>query len=361
MCGYNWKKPPVFIGFDYYYSIFIVITSNTIKMKAYKLPFLLLLFGWSSLFAQKDTATLTKQQRKDLLQKIGDQFDSSKFLGEISKNACKCIDSIGLSEKDDKQKSAAIAACIDAQAQAYQLMVKMNSAFKDGNLKIIINVDKESNEYKRYYYQIEEWLADSCASMKILLASNEKVSEFSVSKNIKALQQYDKGIDALKGDNYKDALPWFNKAVEIDPKFAFAWDNIGICNRHLGNLDKALEAYNRSLALDPHGKTPLQNIPVVFQMRNEYDKAIDAYNKLLESYPGDPEGYFGVGRMYVLKSNYEKGLDNMCKAYNIYAEMNSPYRVDAQTIISEIYKAMKSKGQEELFYKILKDNHIKTQ
>ena len=132
------------------------------------------------------------------------------------------------------------------------------------------------------------------------------------------------------------------------------------CNRRLGNLDAALDAYNKSLALDPNGKTPLQNIPVVYQFKKDYDKALEAYQKLLVVYPGDAEGYFGIGRMYIIKSDYEKGLDNMCKAYNIYTEINSPYRVDAQNIISSLYKAMKEKGQEELFNKILKDNHIST-
>ena len=64
--------------------------------------------------------------------------------------------------------------------------------------------------------------------------------------------------------------------------------------------------------------------------------------------------------MYILKSDLEKGLDKMCKAYNLYVKINSPYRVDAQAIIQEAYQLMKVKGQEELFNKILKDNNIST-
>jgi tetratricopeptide (TPR) repeat protein len=121
-----------------------------------------------------------------------------------------------------------------------------------------------------------------------------------------------------------------------------------------------MDAYKRSLAIEPAGKTALQNIPVIYQFKKDYDKAIEAYNKLLAVFPGDPEGYFGIGRMYILKSDLEKGLDNLCKAYNIYTETSSPYRVDAQTLISGIYKEMKANGKEELFNKILKDNHIST-
>ena len=143
--------------------------------------------------------------------------------------------------------------------------------------------------------------------MKKNLASNNKESSaFSFSKNEKAIEQYNKGIDFLKTENYKEALTWFKKAVKTDPQFAFSWDNFGICSRKLDKLDDALEAYNKSLNIDPRGKTPLQNIPVVYQFKQEYDKAIEAYNKLLTAYPGDVEGYFGIGRMYILKSDLER-------------------------------------------------------
>jgi tetratricopeptide (TPR) repeat protein len=325
-------------------------------MRKYSIATVLLFFISCQSFAQKDT--LTAHQTKDLLSQIG--FDSASILSKYAQDACTCIDSITVGKKDHKQISTDIAACIDRQTILYQSIVEISRAMKEGNLNIELNVDKGSRKYKAYYFSIEEWLTDSCASLKNAVASNNKESEFSVSKDKKALEQYNKGMDYVNAENYKDALTWFEKAVKTDPRFAFAWDNIGICNRRLGNLDAALDAYNKSLALDPNGKTPLQNIPVVYQFKKDYNKALEAYQNLLVVFPGDAEGYFGIGRMYLIKSDYEKGLDNMCKAYNIYVEINSPYRVDAQTIISGLYKAMKEKGQEELFNKILKDNHIST-
>src|SRR4029079_12810715 len=103
----------------------------------------------SSSFAQKDT--LSKQQTNDLLKKISAQFDSAKYMSEVGNRACKCIDSISVENKDDKEKSADIARCIDKEAEVYQMMIKMNKALSGGDLNITINVNKESDEYKHYY------------------------------------------------------------------------------------------------------------------------------------------------------------------------------------------------------------------
>ena len=104
---------------------------------------------------------------------------------------------------------------------------------------------------------------------------------------------------------------------------------------------------------------PLQNIGVAYESKKEYDKAIQSYKKYLEMYPKAEEAYFGLGRIYFFyKNDNEAALDNMCKAYNLYVEMNSPYRVDAQEVISKIYSKMKGGKSEKRFNEILKENHI---
>jgi tetratricopeptide (TPR) repeat protein len=154
-------------------------------------------------------------------------------------------------------------------------------------------------------------------------------------------------------------LSYFEAAVAADPKFAFAWDNVGVCSRRLGKLDEALTAYNKSLEIDPKGVTPLHNIPVVYEFQKNFDKAIEAYQNILHFYPDDPEAYYGEGRIYAFfKIDLEKALQNLCKAYNIYTNTNSPYRVDAEKNINYIHGKMKAEDKEARFFEILKENNI---
>ena len=155
-------------------------------MRKYTITAVLLFFISCQCFAQKDT--LTSEQTKNILNQIG--FDSASILNKYATNACTCIDSITVRKKDHKQISTDIAACIDRQTILYQSIMEMSRAMKDGNLNIELNVNKDSRKYKNYYFLIEEWLADSCASLKIAVASNNKESAFSFSKDKKALEEY---------------------------------------------------------------------------------------------------------------------------------------------------------------------------
>jgi tetratricopeptide (TPR) repeat protein len=294
------------------------------------------------------------------------------LLKELAENACKCIDSISVYDKKKAEVTMEVNSCIDNQAGAYQLGAKlMNIASlkkdakeKDGKkeINISINMDKESQDYKKYYFEMERYLMENCKAIKDKIAANDKQSSTSFSTNEKALDLYSKGIEEAKQGRCEQAIAYYEKALKIDDQFAFAWDNMGICYRRLENYDKALEAYQKSLEIDPKGLMPLQNIAIVYQYKKEYTKAIEAYEKLAELDNNNPEIFYGIGNIY---TNYlldlEKGLTNMCKAYNLYIAQKSPYRTDAEKLINILYSEMKKQGKEARFNEILKENHIKTQ
>lgn len=290
--------------------------------------------------------------------------ETEKLLKELSDNACKCIDSIRTDNNPKEEISKAINRCIDQQTGAYQLgsklmNIKPSGSSKKDSINIEFNTNKESGEYKRYYFEIERYLMANCQAIKNKIASSDLISIFSVSKNPEAIKKYTEGIEQLQKQNYEKAISFFQKALKVDSLFAFAWDNIGLCYRKLGNYDEAIYAYNKSLILDPIGLMPLQNIAVAYKYKKEYQKALDAYKTLAEIDNKNPEVYYGAGIIYAFNlNNYEQGLDNICRAYNLYIEQKSPYRADAENVINMIYSDMKKHGKEAAFKEILKKNNI---
>ena len=321
-----------------------------------------LIFSFS-LLAQKEKnkKTLTPEETKDLFNQIG--FDSTRFLKQAGLSACACIDSVNTAEKDKKRKVDAFSTCIDEQVGSYQLALQLFTSMSgpDKNKTINLSYDKNSDSYKLHYFAIERWLMDSCATLKQVISTNDEAREKSFSDNPDAMKAYNAGVDLLKKEKYAECIPFFEKAVSIDPEFAFAWDNLGICYRRTDQLEKAEKAYKASLKVDPAGKTPLQNLAVVYQLQKKDDEAIATYKEIVKYYPDDPEVYYGIGTVYYNnKKDWENALDNMCKAYNLYVAQKSPYRSDAEQMINNIYGQMKKENKEDRFNKILKDNNIRS-
>ncbi len=294
---------------------------------------------------------------------------SGALLKELAENGCKCVDSINTANKSKAEVAKAISECIDKQTGAYQMgstLLNIDDLAKNAEvvdekkqINISINTNENSKDYKKYYYELERYMMNNCASLKEKIASNDKLSAKSFTENKKAQEFYSKGLDASKNEKYEKAVKYFENAVKEDPEFAFAWDNLGLNYRRLNNFDKAIECYNKSLEIDPNGLMPLQNIAIAYQYKKEYYKAIDAYKKLAEIDENNPEVYYGTGNVYATNlQEYEKGLDNACKAYNLYIAQKSPYRADAEKLIRIIYSEMKNQGKEEIFNQILKANNI---
>lgn len=321
------------------------------------LSLLLLSFGATAQL-EIDGKPLNEEQKK----MVENTFSKQKMLSKTALSSCACIDSISTTNKNAKENAIEINKCIDKMVVFYQqsLTILKAAAVKEGQkatMKIYTN--PESNEYKNFYYEIERQIMDSCQAVKNVVGINNTESKKSFSKNDEAIKEYNDGTKYFRKDEYANALPYFEKAVKIDPEFAFAWDNIGVCNRRLGNLDAAIEAYQKSIKLDPTAFTANQNIALVYVDKKDYKKAIESYNTLAKLDKNNPEVFYGIGLIYYqYLFDYEKGLDNICKAYNLYIEQNSPYRTDAEKIIGYIYQELKKQNKIATFDAILKNNNI---
>ena len=69
----------------------------------------------------------------------------------------------------------------------------------------------------------------------------------------------ERGASLASDGRYDEALEAYNKAIELDPKDAFAWFYKGFTLRDLKRNDEALEAYNKSIELDPKDASTWNN------------------------------------------------------------------------------------------------------
>ena len=92
------------------------------------------------------------------------------------------------------------------------------------------------------------------AVMVSLLATSAYADVRSQSKS-----QVEFGILNAQNGLWKEATYRWQKAVELDPTYAAAWNNLAIGYEHAGKFEQARQAYEKAAALDPKNAMIKQN------------------------------------------------------------------------------------------------------
>jgi Flp pilus assembly protein TadD len=67
------------------------------------------------------------------------------------------------------------------------------------------------------------------------------------------------GIKVAQNGLWKEAIYRWERAVEIDPEYAQAWNNLGIGYEQEGRFEEARDAYEKAIALAPKNQMIRQN------------------------------------------------------------------------------------------------------
>jgi Flp pilus assembly protein TadD len=74
-----------------------------------------------------------------------------------------------------------------------------------------------------------------------------------------AKTQVEFGINVAQRGLWREAIYRWQKATEIDPTYAAAFNDLAIAYEHEGQLDKARKAYEKAIELDPNNTQVRQN------------------------------------------------------------------------------------------------------
>ena len=80
------------------------------------------------------------------------------------------------------------------------------------------------------------------------------------------------GIKVAQNGLWNEALYRWKKAVEIDPTYAAAWNNLAIAYEHEGRFDEAKSAYEKALQLDPKNLMIRQNYDLFNEINDRTKK-----------------------------------------------------------------------------------------
>lgn len=83
------------------------------------------------------------------------------------------------------------------------------------------------------------------------------------------------GINVAQRGLWREAIYRWEKAVELDPSYAPAYNDLAIAYEHEGELAKAKKAYEKALDLDPNNMQIRQNYELFKEINDRASQAKD--------------------------------------------------------------------------------------
>ena len=74
-----------------------------------------------------------------------------------------------------------------------------------------------------------------------------------------AKEQVEFGVQVAQRGLWREAIYRWERATQLDPSYAAAYNNLAVAYEHEGQLDKARKAYEKALELDPNNVQVRQN------------------------------------------------------------------------------------------------------
>ena len=136
--------------------------------------------------------------------------------------------------------------------------------------------------------------------------------EQATTSSLEALKAFSLGEKTRNEKGFAAALPYDQRAIELDPNFAMGYRIVGGDYNALGQLGRAMEYYTRAFQLRDHASERERMSITAAYYRNvtgELDKAAETYQEQIDSYPREPAPYNNRGLIYAEEGQYEKALE----------------------------------------------------
>jgi len=100
-----------------------------------------------------------------------------------------------------------------------------------------------------------------------------------------ARRAYEKGLEAERNGRLADARQYFEKAVEIYPKYANAWFQLGVVLQNLAQKESARAAYTHATTIDRKFLPPYLSLASMAYEAEDWTQVLNLTNQVLDLDP----------------------------------------------------------------------------
>jgi DNA-binding winged helix-turn-helix (wHTH) protein/tetratricopeptide (TPR) repeat protein len=136
--------------------------------------------------------------------------------------------------------------------------------------------------------------------------------EQATTSSLEALKAYSLGRKAAREKGPAAALPYDQRAIELDSNFAMGYRTVGIEYTNLSELGRASEYLTEAFQLREHASEREKLVIAADyygSVTGEVEKAAQTYQEEIESYPRESRAYGGLGNEFAEQGQYEKAVE----------------------------------------------------
>jgi tetratricopeptide (TPR) repeat protein len=160
-------------------------------------------------------------------------------------------------------------------------------------------------------------LGKSASSLRTKLGESlSTVQKFDVpveatTSSLEALKAFSMGITTFRTKGNSESIPFYKRAIELDPNFAVAYASLGVTHANLQQASLSAEnikkAYELRAHVSEHEKYRIEALYYSY-VTGELEQATQVYELWAKSYPRDPIPPGNLGYIYTELGQYDKAL-----------------------------------------------------
>ena len=211
---------------------------------------------------------------------------------------------------EDAQKFLEKAVSIDSTfAMAYVYLAFAHNSLNDQKASIAAY-----QKAARYYQKAPERERLMVASALAAFVENNPEKSFNLMKEVSEKYPQYKWVRYYLGGGYQgqnmmsEAIGQLTIALQLDPNFGSALNQLGYVYAKIGEFEKAIECFQRYAAINPGDANPFDSMAELYFRMGKLDDAIAKYQEVLDIKPGFATSNLGLAYTHLLREEFTEGM-----------------------------------------------------
>lgn len=149
-----------------------------------------------------------------------------------------------------------------------------------------------------------------------------------------ARKEFEHGAEQYRQNNFAQALLHFEKALELYPDYASAWNAKGLIHLRQNDVESARPCFERAVEINPNTATPRVFLGGIYNADRRYAEARDHLLRALQLNPKSGLAHFEISRSYWALNDIDKAEEHISQAHALAPAIPQVHMMRANVFIA---------------------------